>query len=452
MYGGCYSDNTRELELHLKRGNPTGREEYGTESESEVERLRARVSELESIVGDRRRFEKTLHDQLRFLQTLIDTIPNPIFYKDKHGTYLGCNKAFERRLGLGREQIVGRCASDVFPREVAARYEQHDAELFATPGEKIYETNLTYPDGQNRDVIVTKGIFTDSEGAVAGLVGVTLDISERKRAEEALQKAHDDLESRVERRTAALAEAVHNLENEIAERGRIAEELRVSSEKLKIFAYSVAHDLKSPSIGIYGLTRLLRKNFAENLGQKGAGICEQIMKASEHVASLVDAINVFIATKENPLRIENVNMAEIFGLLRDEFSARLAVRGISLVEPATAAMIRADKISILRVFRNLIDNALKYGGDKLESIGIGHEECGAFHHFTVTDDGVGIHGEHGGQLFEKFQRERESEGIEGTGLGLAIIKEIAEAHGGRVRMEANKGGGTVFHVWIAKDL
>ncbi len=320
------------------------------------------------------------------------------------------------------------------------------------PGEKIYETRLTYPDGQDRDVIITKGIFTDSEGNVAGLVGVALDITERKRAEEALQRAHDELEGRVERRTAALAEANRNLEKEVAERSRIAEELRMSSEKLKIFAYSVAHDLKSPSIGIYGLAGLLQKNFAGILGEKGAGFCDRIMKASEHVASLVDAINLFIATKETPLKIEAIDMAEVFHMLRDEFSARLRVRRIELLEPKGIVIVRADKISMLRVFRNLIDNAVKYGGDGLTTIEIGYEQAGDLHHFTVRDDGVGIQADDGSDIFKVFQRQCASDVIEGTGLGLAIVKEIVELHKGLVRVERGTERGTVFHLFISSGL
>ena len=426
-------------------------ENRGVELEAEVRRLRARVSELESTAEGRREMEKTLRDQLQFLQTLIDTIPNSIFFKDKDGKYLGCNKAFELRIGLDRGEIIGKSASDLYAEELAARYEQHDAELFEQPREKIYETRLTYADGQDHDVIITKGIFTDSEGNVAGLVGVTLDITERKRAEEALQRAHDELEARVESRTAALAEANRNLEKEVAERIKIAEELRMSAEKLKVFAYSVVHDLKSPSIGIYGLARLLQKNFAGTLGEKGAGFCDRIMKASEHVASLVDAINLFIAAKETPLKIETINMEDVFRMLRDEFSARLSVRRIELLEPKGIPLVRADKISILRVLRNLIDNAVKYGGDGLTTIQIGYEESRNFHHFTVRDDGVGINAKDSSEIFNLFQRQCASDGIEGTGLGLAIVKEIVELHKGEIRVERGTEGGTVFHLCISKD-
>ena len=427
-------------------------EPKAAEPSSELERLRERVAELESIVGNRGNIERALHDQLRFLQTLIDTIPNPIFYKNRHGNYLGCNKAFERRTGWGRNEIVGKSAAVIFSKNLASQYEQHDAELLENPGEKIYETKVTYPDGTEHDVIITKGIFTDAEGNVAGLVGVTSDITERKRAEDALQRAHDELEKRVEIRTAALGEANRNLENEIAERGRIAEELRVSSEKLKIFAYSVAHDLKSPSVGIYGLTRLLKKSLGNVVDERGAYICDQIMKASEHVASLVDEINMFIHTKEAPLKIEPVNTEEIFRMLQDEFSARLRVRQVNLIGPSTLPTINADRLSIVRIFRNLIDNALKYGGDVLTRVKIDYEISENFHNFTVSDDGVGIGTDKTGKIFGWLQRQNGSAGIEGTGLGLAIVKEIIERHKGEIRVGPGSPGGTVFHVRIARDL
>lgn len=414
------------------------------ELEAELKRLRQRVLELESMEIGRREMEKTLRDQLRFLQILIDTIPNPIFFKDKAGKYLGCNKAFEMRMGLNSGDIIGKSASDLFPEQIAARYEQHDAELFVRPSEMIYETRLTYADGQDHDVIITKGIFTDSEGEVSGLVGVTLDITARKQAEEALQRAHGELEKRVEERTVALAQANLNLEKEVGERTRMAEELQTSSENLKIFAYSIAHDLKSPSVGIYGLARLLMKNLHGIVDDKAVGFCEQIMKASEHVASLVDGINMYIATKETPLKIEEIDMGQVFSMLRDEFSTRLRVRRVELVEPENVPLVRADKICLLRVFRNLIDNALKYGGEELAIIEIGYEKSADFHHLTVKDDGVGIEPDQ--SIFKLFQRRVTSNKIEGAGLGLAIVKEIVELHKGEVWVEKGRDKGTVFHL------
>lgn len=420
--------------------------------EAEIERLRSRVSELESLHRDSCGSDKIQKDQLHFLQTLIDTIPNPIFYKGTKGLYLGCNKAFELRMGRTKGEIVGKSAFDLFPADLAARYDQHDLEIFARPCEKSFETEIVWADGTRRHVIITKGIFTDSEGNVSGLVGVTHDITDRKVAEGLLQKAHDDLERRVEERTAALARANLELKMQVSERNRITEELRASSEKMKIFAYSVAHDLKSPSVGIYGLARLLRSRYGPMLGDKGEACCDQIMKASEHVASLVDAINMFIAAKETPLKLERVEMEEVFRMLADEFSTRLRVRQVCFTVPERGVLIRADKMSMLRIFRNLIDNAIKYGGETLAHISICYSEAADFHHFTVADDGVGIKGEDAGRIFNLFQRRETASGVEGTGLGLAIVKEIVELHKGEVWVEGGKEGGTVFHVLISKDL
>ncbi len=396
--------------------------------------------------------EKALQEQLHFLQTLIDTIPNPIFYKDTQERFLGCNKAFELRLGLTRDQILGKTSHDLFPRELADEYRLMDSALLKNPGEQVHETSLHYADGRLHDVLINKGTFRNTDGAVAGLVGVTIDITERKKAEEALQAAHDDLERRVEQRTAELARANEELKLEIAERERAEEALRESRERLKRFAYSVIHDLKSPAIGVHGFASLLDTRYRDILDDKGKMYCSQILKATEHLNSLVTAINVYIATKEAPLIIESVNLKEVLHEVRDEFSVRLSERRVRWVEPEQLPVIQADRLSMVRIFTNLVDNALKYGGEHLSEIRITREESENSHTFSVSDDGIGITRENAEKLFQFFQRGRSSRGTQGAGLGLAIVKEAAERHGGVVEVEPAAGGGTAFRVSIAKNL
>lgn len=393
-----------------------------------------------------------LREQLHFLQTLIDTIPSPIFYKDINNLYLGCNKAFENRLGLNKEKIIGRSAYQIFPQHLAEKYHRMDLELLHNPGEQVYEDSLLYADGKLHDVIIKKGTFTNIDGSLAGLVGVTVDISERKRAEKELQKAHDDLELRVQTRTAELAAANEELRLEIAERTRVEEALKESSEKLKFFAYSVMHDLKSPTIGICGFAKLLQRQYEEVLDERGMRFCSQILNASEHLASLVEKINTYITSKELPLKVEKVPLAEIIQVVRDEFSALLSARKVKLTGLEHPVEIEADKMSLLRVFRNFVDNALKYGGKDLSEISIGYERFEAFHLFSVTDDGIGIRGDHLEKIFGLFQRSETARGTQGAGLGLAIVKEIAERHGGRVWVEPRPDRGTVFYISLAKDV
>ena len=279
-----------------------------------------------------------------------------------------------------------------------------------------------------------------------------LEIEMRTHAEKALRKAHEELEVRVDERTVELAATNKELQNEIAERQRIEEALRTSSEKFKLFAYSVVHDLKSPAVGIYGLTKLIQQRYTEALDEDGQRICEQILKAAEHIASLVDKINVYIATKEGHLNLERISPKEILHLVREEFSSRLSLRGVKWTEPATMPEISADRLSLVRAYRNLVENALKHGGDHLSVIAMGYEESQAFHVLSVSDDGVGMKESDLERSFSPYSRDGASHSVEGAGLGLAIIREIAERHGGKVWAEPLPERGITFRLSLAKRL
>ena len=239
---------------------------------------------------------------------------------------------------------------------------------------------------------------------------------------------------------------------DITERKRAEEALKDASEKLKFFAYSVAHDLKSPAIGVYGLTKQLSKHARDVLDEKGKTYCDQILKVSEHIAALVEKINVYIATKETLPLIETLNIPEIFKMLRDEFSVQLSIRRIEWILPESEVEINADRLSILRIFRNLIDNALKYGGESLTRIMVGYEDSEKLHIFSVSDNGRGLKEADSKRIFGLFQRNETSRGVEGAGLGLAIVKEIAGQHGGRVWVEPRGKEGITFYVSISKNL
>ncbi|MGA9524608.1 MAG: PAS domain S-box protein, partial [Myxococcaceae bacterium] len=155
-------------------------------------------------VTDRQRTQQALHTQVHLLQTLMDTIPNPLFYKTVDGLYRGCNRAFEEMLGIPRERLVGKSVYELSPKELADIYFEKDQELFQHPGVQVYEASVRYASGQLREVIYYKATYNDSEGQLAGLVGIFLDISDRKRAERELQRTRDELETRVKERTAEL--------------------------------------------------------------------------------------------------------------------------------------------------------------------------------------------------------------------------------------------------------
>ena len=291
---------------------------------------------------------------------------------------------------------------------------------------------------------------------VKGLVGshllarAILYAIERKRTEEVLLKIQNELERRVQERTADLERANKELRIEIAERQRAEEALKKSAEKMKRFAYSVSHDLKSPAIGVHGLTKLLFKLYAPALGKKGKTFCEQILWSSEQLLALVEKINLYISTKEAPLLLEEINLQRVFQIIKDEFAIRFSIRAIEWRVPEDCPQIKADRLALLRVLRNLVDNALKYGGDDLTTIEVGYHDTEQHHILSIRDDGVGIHLEDSENIFDLFQRRCSVEEIEGSGLGLAIVKEICEQHGGEAWMQPGPEGGCLFSFSLAK--
>jgi len=249
-----------------------------------------------------------------------------------------------------------------------------------------------------------------------------------------------------------LQEQNRKLCNEIKKRKRYESILKKSTEKFKMFAFSVAHDLKSPATSICGLTKLLNKRHKDTIPQQDWKLCEQIMKSSCQIAAIIDQVNNYISTRGLPLNFESIKLKELTGTIRKEFASRLNSRQIRWSEPEYLPSIKADEIALLRVLRNLVDNALKYGGDELHEIVISYKESPESHILAVKNDGIGIAKEDCKKIFQLFERHKTAHGIEGTGLGLAIVKEIAEQHKGEVWAESGPDKGIIFYITIAKAL
>jgi len=127
-----------------------------------------------------------LRQQLQFSLVLIETIPYPLYYKDVHGVFLGCNKAYESYIGISKQKLIGKTTSGFQPA--------HSEELFKNQGVQIYETSVIFADGLSHDVIFHKGVFPAADGTPGGIVGTMLDITERKRSEEAHEKTRRQMQ------------------------------------------------------------------------------------------------------------------------------------------------------------------------------------------------------------------------------------------------------------------
>jgi len=318
---------------------------------------------------------------------------------------------------------------------------------------KVHESVTETPLGNEiRNYRIVSSPVTDWEGKVAAAVEMVEDITEKKKKEEELQKYRENLEDMVKERTERLSVANRSLKKEIAYRHDAEQALKRSSKKIKHFAYSVSHDLKNPAISIYALTKLLNKHYGDILDERGKNCCHQILKSSEQIAALVEMINNYIATKEMSLQIENIKLEDLLLIIREEFANPLHIRQITWTEPEYLPEIRADRIAMLRVLRNFVDNALKYGGEGLSEITIGYKDVEKYHILHVSDDGIGLTEEESQDIFGLFKRQKTAHGITGSGLGLAIVKEIAEQHGGKVWSGVSSEKGITFNVSISKEL
>jgi len=261
---------------------------------------------------------------------------------------------------------------------------------------------------------------------------------ERKKSRIALEKSYAEMEQKVINRTAELAEA--------------NKRIKESSEKIEHFAFSISHDLKNPAIGIFGLTRRLFDEYSDLFDNRGKNICTQILHASEQIVFLLENINLYIKAKEMPVRYEILSLSEICRIIREEFEVHFNLRGIEWSAPNAAPQIKADRLSILRAMRNLVDNALKYGGDNLTRISVSYRESGEFHIISIRDNGVGLMDEDSQKIFGLFFRGKNLNKIDGTGMGLAIVKEITERHGGKVWVESVNGSGMTVSMSFSKLL
>jgi len=170
--------------VRLLANQPDAPIDLGTHQYLELGDLSESIMVLINKIDQKR---KGLNDQLSFLENLIDTIPGPIFYKDAQYKYIGCNRAFEEFIGINKKDLIGKSTFDIAPANLANVYHNADVELMNQGEKQVYESSVKYADGSIHDVIFYKSTFKNAEDMPAGMIGIILDISDRKKSENALQ-------------------------------------------------------------------------------------------------------------------------------------------------------------------------------------------------------------------------------------------------------------------------
>ncbi len=345
--------------------------------------------------------------------------------------------------------MIGTDFSQYFtePEKAKAGYET----VFRDGSVTDYELKLRHRDGRITPVLYNATVFRDESGTIAGVFAAARDITERKRAEDALMKAYVELDDRVKERTIELEEANSNLEKEIAERKATAEELRKRSEELarsnlelQQFAYIASHDLQEPLRAISGFTELLERRYKGQIDER----------ADKYIGFIVDGTKQMQQVIQDLLAYSRVQTkAHEFSLIDMNDSLNQALSNLQVSIRDKKAVINVDRLpdifadgtQITLLFQNLIGNALKFQRpDTIPDIRISSRREGDWWIFSVADNGIGIDPQYTERIFKIFQRLHAKGEYEGTGIGLAICKRIVERHGGEITLRSEPGAGSTF--------
>ena len=340
-----------------------------------------------------RKAQGVLEDRERFLNRLLETITSPIFYEDKNGVFLGCNSSFEKYLGIRKDQIVGKTVHDIAPKELADIYFQKDNELFASPGTQIYESQVRYADGTLHDVIFTKSTFTGRDGRIEGLVGVILDITDRKQWELALQQANN---------------------------------------KLNMLSSITRHDILNQLMGLRAFLELTREMVTN---PEVLGFIEGEERAAEAIGRQIEFTRYY-----QDIGVQAPRWHDLGQIVRSSLSQlNLGHTSVDIILPDTE--VYADPL-IEKVFYNLVENSLRHG-EGVTRITFSQEETPEGLIVSYMDDGIGISSEYKARLFQKGFGKN-------TGLGLFLSREILSITGLSIRETGIPGSGVRFEIIAPK--
>jgi signal transduction histidine kinase len=283
------------------------------------------------------------------------------------------------------------------------------------------------------------------------------EIEERKQAEEQVKRLNEQLEERIRQRTAQLEKANRELQQEIAGRARVQQdreqlivELDRSNRELEQFAYVASHDLQAPLRTISGFLNLLARRYKGRLGSDADEFISYAVEGAERMDHLINDILNFsrIGTRGNPF--EPLDSREPLEKALINLQAEIEASGAEITI-AELPRVTGDRHQLPQLFQNLLGNALKYRKtSEPPRLHISARERAEGWEFRVADNGIGIEPRFAERIFQIFQRLHTSRDYPGTGIGLAVCKKIVERHGGRIWVESEPGQGSTFYFILPK--
>ncbi|MBW2265043.1 MAG: PAS domain S-box protein [Deltaproteobacteria bacterium] len=426
--------------------------------------LGGKVHLLESFldITERKKAENELRESQERYYTVLEASPDPIVVYDMKGRGTYVNPAFTQVFGWTPGEILGMKIRYT-PEENWPETKMMIDKVLAGESFSGIESRRYTKGGNVLDVSISVAVYLNRDGAPVGSIHILRDITDRKLVDEALQKAHDKLERRVEERTAKLAETAEQLTVELAERKHTEKALRFAhkdlavkaaalesaNEELSQYAYVVSHDLKAPLRAIHNYSDFLREDLEGSLGPEQTTYLDGLNRAIRQGEELVSDLLEFSRVGKRPGPVNAVDMGVFFRELMGTFDLPADVKVVVADDLPT---IEADQTLLRQIFRNLIVNAAKFNNSTNKRVELGWaaaaEDCCEF---FVRDNGIGIDSQYYEQIFRVFQRLHTRQEYEGTGLGLAIVKKASSKLYGSIRIESILGKGSTFFITLPKQ-
>jgi PAS domain S-box-containing protein len=349
-----------------------------------------------------------------YLDKIINSIPDPIFVKDREHRWVILNEAHDQMFGIPSKELLGKSDRDYFPREQADIFWEKDEVVFQTEQENVNEEPWTDSKGFKHTIVTKKNLYTDRKGNKF-IVGVIRDITDLKIAQEKLK-----------------------------------EMMEVRSR----FTSVVSHELRTPLASIRTGVNLILDGLAGNINNEQKEFLEIVKKNIERLSRLINDILDFqkIDSGKMHFKIVNNNINEVAREVRKIMLPLVERKKIELKLELdeTNPEFKFDRDRMIQVFSNLVNNAIDFTEKGSITVVISRENGNL--HAKIIDTGVGIKPESLAKIFNPFEQgERVDSGKrEGTGLGLAICKEIIVRHNGKIWVDSTDKGST-FHFTLPME-
>jgi PAS domain S-box-containing protein len=348
-------------------------------------------------------------------RTLVESLPQKICLKDRDLVWVSINENFACDLKIRPEEGVGKTDYDFFPRELADKHRADDARIIRTGITEDRDEEYV-ENGQRRFVHTVKTPVRDKQGNTTGILLIFWDITEKKLAEDRLEKAMADLER--------------------------------SNKELEQFAYVASHDLQEPLRMVSSYTQLLAERYRDKLDQDANDFIGFAVDGANRMQQLISDLLTYsrVGTKGKPL--EAVDSHAAFGRAVANLRVSIDECGAMVTNDDLPAVL-ADEGQLVQLFQNLVFNGIKFRREGMPPrVHVSAVMESGEWVFSVKDNGIGIPAEFQPRLFVIFQRFHKRDQYPGTGLGLAICKRIVERHGGRIWVESEEGSGSTFRLTL----